>query len=61
MKEHFENTGYISDDKPVDIQVISDEKNVMTIVQDLTASWRVQKVILHLTCRHRYLDFVIFI
>ena len=44
VKEHFEKTGYTSDDKPVDIQVISDEKNVTTTVQDITAGWSVETV-----------------
>ena len=44
VKEHFEKTGYISDDKPVDIQVLSDEENVTTTVQDVTAGWNVETV-----------------
>ena len=44
MKEHFENTGYTSDDKPVGIQVLSDEEIVTATVQDTSAGWNVQKV-----------------
>ena len=43
VKEHFENTGYTSDDKPVDIQVL-DEEIVTTTVQDITAGWSVETV-----------------
>ena len=44
VKERFENTGYTSDDKPVDIQVLSDEEIVTATVQDTSAGWNVQKV-----------------
>ena len=44
VKEYFDKTGYTSDDKPVDIQVLSDEENVTTTVQDVTAGWSVETV-----------------
>ena len=44
MKEHFEKTGYTSDAKPVEIQVLSDEEIITTTVQNITAGWSVEKL-----------------
>ena len=44
VKEYFEKTGYNSDDKPVDIQVLSDDEKVTTTLQDITVGWSVETV-----------------
>ena len=44
VKEHFEKTGYTSDDKLVEIQVLSDDEKVTTTLQDITVGWRVKTV-----------------
>ena len=44
VKEYFEKTGYTSDDKPVDIQVLSDKEIVTTTVQDVTDGWSAEIV-----------------
>ena len=41
VRERFEKAGYIADTKPVDIQVVSDKKNV---AMDVSAGWSVQKL-----------------
>ena len=44
VKEHFENSGYTADGKPVDVQVTSDEETITVTVQSVTTGWSVERL-----------------